>query len=123
MKNSLPQMQKLRGPVSLLSKVVFSPSCKGIQPDHIWHSSRILATTPSRAALSWKQESNLARLTSRARTQMWKPSLLIVSVPEKQPRKYLEKHGYVTSARWYELPASPRSEPRRSKASVLSTDI
>jgi hypothetical protein len=74
-------MQKLRGPVALLSKVVFSLFLQGIQPDHIRHSSRIPAITPSRAALTCKrEESNLARLTSQARTQMWKPSLLIVSV-------------------------------------------
>src|SRR5260221_12076129 len=48
MPNSVPQVQKLRGPVALLSKVVF-PFLQGIQQDHIRHSSRIPAITPTRA--------------------------------------------------------------------------
>src|SRR5258707_15796637 len=52
-----------------------------------------------------------------------KPCRVNLEAGRKQPRKYLEQHGYVTSACGSELPAGPRSEPRRSKLSALSTDI
>jgi hypothetical protein len=119
-----------------------------LSQDHIRHSSRIPAITPSRAALTWKpeekqpcstykpgQNSNVETVTSNCfgsaltlvrlvitnKVYRWLFRLPAGARPDSKGSTW-KNMDMLPAPCGYELPAGPRSEPLQSKLSALSTD-